>query len=57
MINRAPRQTYMALSEIIHARSRFCIFKKKTKGTSAINMYTQVNSSAAPVMTMLNWLK
>ena len=37
-INRPPRNTYMAVREMSHARSRFCILKKNTKGTSAMNM-------------------
>ena len=48
---------YMAVRAMIQARSRFCILKKNTNGTSAINMYTQVNSSAAPSMSMPTWLR
>ena len=57
MINSPPRQMYMAVRAMSQARSRFCILKKNTKGTSAMNIYTQVNSSAAPSMSMPNWLR
>ena len=57
IINNAPKQTYMPVRVMIHARSRFCIFRKKTKGTSAMNIYTQVNSVGGAFDEHANWLR
>ena len=47
----------MALTMMIHERSRFFILKMNRKGSSAKNIPTQLNASANPVTNIFNSMR